>query len=139
MRAITALCAAAMVSGCVLDELSFINPENIYAAESTDELVALGAVKLAELDILDALSGQRLVEPNEAWNWDINADGTQTAAAQDGTWADAPGGTWQVISDQFCRENEDLSLKCSDVYQVGSYFRFTEPDGSLAVWTVTKS
>ena len=130
--------AAVFLSGCVLDEIGGVGRNAVFDAQSVDEIVALGGVKLAEEDIIDAFAGQRMVEPNEAWTWDINEDNTHHAYADNGEWADAPGGLWQVVNDQFCRENEDLALKCSDVYQVGKHYRFTESDGSLALWTVVQ-
>ena len=147
MRTFITFAAAVAISGCTLDDLGNatgigpgrISPETVFAAQTPDELVALGAVRLTEEDIIDAVAGQTLIEPNEAWSWSINEDGTQFARADNGEWADAPGGQWQVVGNQFCRENEDLALKCSDVFQIGPYLRFSEPDGNLAVWTVTQS
>lgn len=140
MKAFLGLCAVTLVSGCVLDELGVgpgrVSPDAVYAAQSVDELIALGAMRLNDDGIRADLSGKQMVEPNEAWTWDINADGTHHAYDNGGEWADAPGGQWQVVAGQFCRENEDLALKCSDVYRVGPFYRFTEDDGSLALWTV---
>lgn len=132
------LISAIGLSGCVLDEIGGVSRGAVYDARSVDEVIALGGVRLTEAEIVDAFAGQDLIEPNEAWTWTINEDYTHHAADDNGEWADAPGGIWQIVNDQFCRENEELALKCSDVYQIGKFYRFTETDGSLAVWTVTQ-
>ena len=139
MRALALLAASVLLSGCLLQSVGAVNKQAVFGANSVDEVIALGGVRLTEIDLIDALSGQVMVEPNEAWTWEINADNTHHAYADNGEWADAPGGQWQIVNDQFCRENEDLALKCSDVYQIGPFYRFTETDGSLALWTVTRS
>jgi len=137
MRIVAGLMVAALVGGCTLEGFGGVSRNAVFGAASTDALIALGAERLDEAAITAELAGRSFVEPNEGWIWEINADGTQSARAADSEWADAPGGQWQVVDGRFCRENEDLPLKCSEVWKVGPYYRFTEPDGSLAVWTIT--
>ena len=139
MRHIATLVAvSAVLSGCTLADLgSGVNRRAVSAASTPQELVDMGAVRLDEAGIMADMSGRTFVEPNQAWVWQINADGTQGARAGDGEWEDGPGGRWQVVDNKFCRENDDLALKCSDIYKIGPYYRFTEPDGNLALWTIT--
>ena len=137
-KIIVGIGAAAVLSGCVLDEIGGVNRNAVFGAQSVDEVMGLGGVRLTEEGLVAAFAGKTMVEPNEAWTWDIRADNTHHARADNGEWADAPGGQWQIVNDQFCRENEDLALRCSDVYQIGKFYRFTEADGSLALWTVTE-
>ena len=140
MKPFLVLAASTVLSGCVLDDIGIggVGRNAVFDAQSVDEIVALGGIAMTDEMMLSAFSGQNMIEPNEAWTWEIREDGTQTAYDDNGVWADAPGGQWQVVNNQFCRENEDLPLKCSDVYQIGRYYRFTETDGSLALWTVTQ-
>ena len=112
-----------------------VNRADVIAASSALDLEDLGGFALTGEEIEANLSGTRLVEEDQFWSWDIRSDGTHGAQADNLEWADVPG-QWQIASGQFCRENEDLALKCSDVYKIGPYYRFTEPDGSLAPWTV---
>ena len=137
-KSILGIGTAVLLSGCELGDFGGVGRNAVFDAQSVDEVLALGGVLLTEEDIINAFAGQSMVEPNEAWTWDINEDNTHHARADDGEWADAPGGQWQIVDNQFCRENEDLPLKCSDVYQIGKYYRFTETDGSLALWTVAQ-
>ncbi|MEM8631764.1 MAG: hypothetical protein AAGF74_11035 [Pseudomonadota bacterium] len=130
--------AAVALSGCMMDGLvGRSSPDAAFSATSTDELVSLGAVRLEDQAIIAQLSGITLVEPEQGWTWHIRADGTQAAQADDGTWADS-NGSWEVADGKFCRQNEDIEQRCSEVYQLGQYYRFTLPDGSLDNWTVTQ-
>lgn len=141
MRALLTLGAGAvLLAGCTLQDLGFgASRQAVFGAATTLELADLGAVRLDSIALASTFSGGTFVEPNEDWIWEINADGTHHARAGDNSWADAPGGQWDIADDTFCRENEDLERKCSEVWQIGPYYRFTEPDGQLAVWTITQS
>lgn len=140
MKSLLALGSVAVLSGCVLDDIGVggVGRQAVFGAQSVDKVVALGGVLMREDELRAAFVGQKLVEPNEAWTWEINEDGTQTAYDNAGDWADAPGGQWQIVNHRFCRENDEVPLRCSDVYQVGRYYRFTEEDGTLSLWTVTR-
>ena len=110
------------LSACAVGDLGFgVSRQAIFSADTPDELVALGGVRLIDEAITVSLSGGSFVEPNENWIWEINADGTHHARDADGDWADPPGGLWHVVDGMFCRENEDLALKCSEVYKIGPY------------------
>ena len=139
MNKLIAMSAAAVtLAGCVVGDLPFgVTRAQIFEANTPQELIELGGVQVMGHEIEVIFPGLTFVEPNENWTWDINADGTHHARDNDGEWADAEGGTWQVVENEFCRENEDLALKCSEVYRAGPYYRLTEPDGRLALWTMT--
>lgn len=109
-----------------------------FAVTSTTELIALGAIRLEDDALTQELSGATLFEPEQGWTWEIREDGTQSASADDGSWEDSPG-TWEISNGQFCRENEDITRRCSEVYRLGDYYRFTLPDGALANWTVARA
>ena len=109
-----------------------------FEARDVDEVIAIGGARLTGDEISAQLSGATLVEPNEDWTWNINADGSQAAFSNEPDWADDPNGTWAVEGDQFCRENVDLAQRCSDVYQIGSVYRFTGEGGGLEPWAVVK-
>ena len=116
------LAAPLLLSACAVGDLGFgVSRQAIFSADTPDELVALGGVRLIDEAITVSLSGGSFVEPNENWIWEINADGTHHARDADGDWADPPGGLWHVVDGMFCRENEDLALKCSEVYKIGPY------------------
>ncbi len=71
------------------------------------------------------------------WLFAINADGTWTAAAKDGSWSDRPG-TWQIANNQFCREGPDTSRECQTLFRVGDMIRVApEGEAGLRPWTVT--
>ena len=138
MRILIGMAAVAALSGCMLNEMGGVSRQKVSGAVSKYDLVDMGAQQLSGEEITVALSGKTFVEPNEGWIWEISTDGKQQARAKDGSWADDPDGTWEVSDGQFCRKNADIKTRCSDVYRIGPYYRMTEADGSLAVWTITE-
>ncbi len=137
-KSLAFLAAALLLSACDIGDLGFgVSRQAIFSADTPDDLIALGGVRLIDEAITASVSGVSFVEPNEDWISEINADGTHHARDAGGEWADPPGGLWHVVDGMFCRENEDLALKCSEDYKIGPYYRLTEPDGRLALWTIT--
>lgn len=107
--------------------------DQVEGAQTAAEFVALGARKMTADEFMQRVVGRTMDEGG--WTWNINADGTHSSAAKDGSWTDA-GGTWQMSGDQYCRESPGNPMACSDVYMIGDYLRVAGPDGALAGWTV---
>lgn len=106
----------------------------VTSATTSAELMALGAVQLNSAQIQDVFVGHT----HDAGDWEfvINEDGTWSAAAKDGSWADRPG-TWQIANDQFCREGPDTQPDCQTLFVVGDMLRVAEGGGAnLRPWTI---
>ena len=106
----------------------------VAAATSPAELQALGAQQMDAAQLATDWVG----DTHDAGDWvfTINADGTWTAAATDGSWSEGPG-TWQITDNQFCREGPETTPECQTLYRIGDYIRVS-PDGlTLRDWTIT--
>ena len=110
--------------------------QSFAAAATVADLKALGATKLDAAGITQEVAGQNFEEVGGRWIWNILADGSQNSAATDGSWSEDRV-RWTITSDQYCRAAPGNMPKCSDVYQLGDLFRWTEDDG-LAEWSVIR-
>ena len=138
IRALGGIAAATvLLSGCLGDGIG-VNRRAVFGAVTPGQILEMGGERLDGAAISAEFSGATLVEPNQGWVWQVGSDGSQHAHAKDNAWADAPGGTWEDRDGRFCRTNPDIAQRCSEVYKVGPYYRLTEDDGNLALWTVTQ-
>lgn len=108
--------------------------KQIMAATTPQQLHDLGGHKATAVEFKSTVVGRELDE--KGWVWFINADGTHTASAKDGSWKDQ-GGKWKMKGDRYCRNSADKpAFACSDAYLIGNFMRFGGDDGKLAGWTV---
>ena len=106
-----------------------------FAAASTPaELEALGAQPMSGAEIRSDWAGG--THDAGDWTFTINADGTWSAEANDGSWSDGPG-TWEVVNNQFCREAADTARECQTIYRLGNHARVSPDGATLRPWTVT--
>ena len=112
---------------------SVVSRAAIANAGSPSELLSMGARKLSASDIRSELVGQKLDEGG--WTWNINGDGTGSSRSNDGSWTSTS--TWDISGDQYCRQGEDFPRKCSDIYELGGIFRFSDTADTLAGWSVS--
>ncbi|MEO0992082.1 MAG: hypothetical protein AAFX00_14205 [Pseudomonadota bacterium] len=101
-----------------------------FDVTSTNEILTLGGFRLEDDAILAQLSGANLVEERRGWTWEIRENGTQLVRADDGSWAESEG-TWEVADGMLCRKTDEIELSCSEVWQLGDYYRFTVPTNLL--------
>ncbi|MCC5967839.1 MAG: hypothetical protein JJU24_17120 [Natronohydrobacter sp.] len=114
---------------------TLVDRSAVSAAQSPAELRALGAEQMDAAQLRADWAGA--VHDAGDWTFTINADGTWSAAAKDGSWADRPG-TWQIADDRFCREGPDTARECQTLYRIGNYVRVVQEDGqTLRPWMVT--
>lgn len=108
-----------------------------FAAASTEaELLAMGGQKLTADGITQEVIGRSFNDIEGGWTWNILADGSQNSTATDGSWS-VDVVRWTITGDQFCRARPGDAPKCSDIYQLGDVFRWSEGDG-LANWAVMR-
>lgn len=112
-----------------------VDRDAALSATTPTQLTALGARKLGAADFNSELVGKTLDEAGKSnWTWNINSDGTSSSRADDGSWETSS--TWDLSGNQYCRQSADNPRKCSDVYELGGIYRFTEAPGELAGWAV---
>jgi len=107
--------------------------DQVTGAQTVAEFAALGAHQVISAEFNQNVVGRTMDEGG--WTWIINADGTHSSQADDGSWTDS-GGTWELVGNQYCRESPGNPRSCSDVYMIANYIRMAGPDGALAGWTV---
>ncbi|KIC41003.1 hypothetical protein RA28_21775 [Ruegeria sp. ANG-S4] len=95
----------------------------------------MGARKLNANDFRSELVGKTLDEAGASgWTWTIHGNGTSNSSADDGSWETSS--VWEMSGDQYCRQTGNNPRKCSDVYELGGIYRFTEKPEELAGWAV---
>ncbi|MEX0328324.1 MAG: hypothetical protein AB3N07_06335 [Ruegeria sp.] len=86
-------------------------------------------------DFRSELVGKTLDEAGASgWTWTINGNGTSNSSADDGSWETSS--VWEMSGDHYCRQTGNNPRKCSDVYELGGIYRFTEKPEELAGWAV---
>lgn len=105
-----------------------VSRDAVLDAGTPSQLRALGARPLSGSDIQSELIGQTLDEGS--WTWNINSDGTASSRADNGSWTSSS--TWDISGNQFCRQSDSLPRKCSDVFELGGIYRFSDTSSELA-------
>ncbi len=122
---------ALLISGAAFAD----SAKEFQEATKVSQLSALGGKQMDGASISRIVSGNTL--KHSAWTWTFNKDGTQSSAANDGSWEDK--GTWSVKGNELCRKS-DVSGKperCSKVYFLGRDLRFSEGNKNLHDWWVS--
>ena len=135
MTGFAVLVAAALFSS-VLQAQETVSLDQIKAADTVAEFTALGARQLTADEFNERVVGHPMDEGS--WTWIINADGTHSSQADDGSWTDS-GGTWDFVDDgrnQYCRESPGNPRSCNSVYMLGTYLRVADTLGTLSDWTI---
>ena len=108
-----------------------VSEEAVRSAATVSDISALGGAKLSQAEFLKRVVGRKLDEGS--WTWTIRKDGSAHSEADDKSWSD--DGPWSFKDGKYCRKVEKRE-KCSEVWAVGSYLRFTDKGEKLAGWTV---
>lgn len=105
----------------------------IEAAQTVKTLTGLGAKKLSAAEFKARIVGKPL--KGDGWSWVIDADGTTSSKATDGSWVETAQ-PWHMKGDAYCTPISG-KMTCRDVYMIGKYFRMSKPGDakSLASWT----
>lgn len=110
-----------------------VTVKQIESAKTVEELVSLGATKLTAAQFKAKLVGVKM--SGDGWNWIIDANGTTSSSATDGSWKEE-NQPWSMKGDQYCAKLEG-KVRCRDVYLIGKYFRMSDKDNKkkLSPWT----
>ena len=109
-----------------------VSLEAVQEVNTGAEILAMGGRKLSENEIHSTLVGKTLDEGS--WTWSILENGKARSSANDGSWSSETN--WYIKNDQYCRESPDFPRKCSDVYELSGFIRFSEVGDQLSSWTV---
>jgi hypothetical protein len=112
-----------------------VTVRQVEKAETTAELVELGATRLSAAQFKTYVVGKSLSGDGGNWTWTIDGDGTTSSSAADGSWSEdrAP---WRMKGSQYCAPLRG-EVRCRDVFLIGKYLRMSNADdpSKLSPWT----
>lgn len=133
-QVVAGVLAAALLGALPGASFAKVTAKKIEKAETVADLVSLGATKLSAQQFNAMVVGKEM--SGQGWTWSIDADGTTSSAAEDGSWKE-DAAPWSLKGDTYCAKL-DGKLACRDVYLIGSYLRMSDKDdpAKLSSWTV---
>ena len=114
-----------------------VTAKQIEKATTVSELMELGATKLTAAQFKQLVVGKPMADPKKGWSWIIEANGTTSSSAADGSWKE-DAQPWSMKGDAYCTKI-DKKTACRDVYMIGNYLRMSDKSdpAKLSNWTVT--
>ncbi|PZR00744.1 MAG: hypothetical protein DI533_09490 [Cereibacter sphaeroides] len=108
--------------------------KQVEKAATADELIALGATKLSAAQFKQMIVGKPLSNKKQGWSWIIDANGTTSSSAADGSWKEE-NAPWKMKGDDYCTKNEG----CRSVFLIGNLMRMSDKSDAtkLSAWTVS--